>query len=97
MAGAYAIGGKTEVVEKLVGNLNTDVEDYQDLSYTFGSGLRDRAMILETLLSMDEQTQAATLVKDISEQLSSQRWFNTQALSYSLLAIGKFCRRKRGE
>ncbi len=90
LAGAYAIGGKTEVVQRLVGNLNTEVQDYQDLSYTFGSGLRDRAMILETLLSMNEQTRAATVVKYISEQLSSQRWFNTQALSYSLLAIGKF-------
>lgn len=90
LAGAYAIGGKTEVVEKLVGNLDSDVSEYQELSYTFGSRLRDRAMILETLISLDKQTEAAELVKYISEELSSQRWYNTQALSFSLLAVGKF-------
>lgn len=90
LAGAYAIGGKTEVVEKLVGNLDTDVDPYQELSYTFGSRLRDRAMILETLLNLDKKTEAAELVKYISEELSSNRWHNTQALSFSLLAVGKF-------
>lgn len=90
LAGAYAIGGKTEVVERLVGNLDTDVEKYQELSYTFGSRLRDRAMILETLISLNKRTEAAELVKYISEELSSQRWHNTQALSFSLLAVGKF-------
>ena len=59
LAGAYAIGGKTEVVEKLVGNLDSDVSEYQELSYTFGSRLRDRAMILETMISLDKQTEAA--------------------------------------
>lgn len=90
LAGAYAIGGKTEVVERLIGNLDSDVKEYQELSYTFGSRLRDRAMILETLIRLDKQTESAELVKYISEELSSQRWYNTQALSFSLLAVGKF-------
>ncbi|MEZ5043575.1 MAG: MG2 domain-containing protein [Saprospiraceae bacterium] len=90
LAAAYALAGKPEVANAIVEKLDTEVADYVELSYTFGSGLRDRAMILETLVLLDKKTQAATLVKYISERLSSSSWYNTQAISFSLLAIGKF-------
>lgn len=90
LAAAYAEAGKVEVAKQLIQNLGTEVGDYQELSYTFGSGLRDRAMILETLNILGDKNGASIMVKDISEEMSSNRWYNTQAVSYCLLAIGKF-------
>ncbi|MCB9264686.1 MAG: hypothetical protein H6558_06660 [Lewinellaceae bacterium] len=90
LAAAYAAAGKPEAAKAITANLGTDVPEYRELSYTYGSTLRDKAMILETLLMMGEREKAAPLVKYISEELSSRRWCSTQSLSFSLMAIGKY-------
>ncbi|GJM32271.1 MAG: membrane protein [Saprospiraceae bacterium] len=90
LAAAYAVAGKKEIAEQIINQLSTEVEAYQELADTYGSDLRDRAMILETLIILGKQNEAATLVKYISEQLSNTQWHSTQTLSYALLAIGKF-------
>ena len=90
LAAAYAAAGKPEAAQAISSDLATKVADYQELSYTYGSALRDQAMILETLVLLGEREKAATLVQDISKALSSRRWCSTQEISFSLLAIGKY-------
>lgn len=90
LAAAYAQAGKPDVAKQLINGLSTQVPDYNELSYTYGSGLRDRAMILEALTIMGEEETAAELLLSMSEELSSQQWFSTQTTAYCLLAIGKF-------
>ncbi len=90
LAAAYAISGKKKVAEKLIANLSTAVDDYTELDYTFGSGLRDQAMILETLNLMKMDKKAFSLLKEISAQLSSKRWFGTQTTSYALIAVAGY-------
>lgn len=90
LAAAYAAAGKPEVAKTISSGRSTQVRAYQELSYTYGSALRDRAMILEALVLMGEREKAASLVKYISDELSSSRWCSTQEISYSLLAIGKY-------
>ena len=90
LAAAYALAGKTEVARQLLNNSSTTVEDYQELSYTYGSGLRDRAIILETLVLMKDKVQSTEMARAISDELSSQRWYGTQTVSYALLAMSKY-------
>ena len=90
LAAAYAEIGKPEVAEALVKSLKTTVKAYRELSYTYGSGLRDEAMILETLVGMKDMDKAGSIAKSISKQLSASSWHGTQTVAYSLLAIGKF-------
>jgi len=90
LAAAYALAGKPEVGKQIVGDLTKVVESYTELSYTYGSQLRDQAMILEVLIQLKDKQGAAEMAVEISEKLSSGHWYNTQALSYSLLAMGKF-------
>ncbi len=90
LAAAYAQIGRNEVAKELANSLNTTVKDYTELAYTYGSGLRDEAMILEALVQMKDLDKAGNLAKRISTQLSSGRWYGTQTVAYSLLAIGKF-------
>ncbi len=90
LAAAYALAGRKSVARTMVNELSTKVADYTETAYTFGSSLRDEAMILETLMLLDDKKKAADLVVDISEGLSSGRWYNTQAIAYSLMSIGKF-------
>ena len=90
LAAAYAQAGKKDVGQTIVKNLSRDIQDYTELSYTFGSALRDRALVTETLLLLGDRTAAGEMVKYLSDALSSQRWLSTQETSFCLLAIGKF-------
>ncbi len=90
LAAAYAISGKKEVAKELINNLATSVEDYTEMSYTFGTSLRDHAMIVETLTILNEKEKAMDLVETISGQISGNRWWGTHTLAYTLMAIGKF-------
>ncbi len=89
LAAAYAVSGKPEVAQQIIDDLSKEVDNYTELSYTFGSSLRDRAMIIETLVILNDQAGAMELVEVISDQISSNRWWNTQALAFSFVAIGK--------
>lgn len=90
LAAAYQLAGKPEVAQALVKELGTHVEPYKEMSYSYGSTERDMAMIIEALVIMGDHQKAAPIVRALSKQLSSQRWFNTQATAYSLMAISKY-------
>ena len=90
LAAAYALIGKTEVAQQLANSAGTEVENYRELSYSYGSPLRDHAMILETLHLLKEKDKAGDMVRRMAKQLSSDTWYSTQTLAYSLLAISKY-------
>lgn len=99
LAAAYAKAGQPEAAKKMVANLTTSIKPYQELAYTYGSDVRDRAIILETLVLLNEKVKAFALVKEISASLSnSSYWMSTQSIAYSLKAIGMFVSsEKRGD
>jgi alpha-2-macroglobulin len=90
LAGAYMLIGKKEVARKLVAGLSTSVASYRELSYTYGSSLRDQAMILEVLTLMGDMVSGRKLVDEIAGQMASGHWQSTQTTAYVLLAIGRF-------
>lgn len=90
LAAAYALAGHKNVANELVANASmTDYSDSQR-DYSYGSEERDMAMIIETLVLLDRQSDAAELVMKLSKALSSQQWMSTQTTAYSLLAISKY-------
>jgi uncharacterized protein YfaS (alpha-2-macroglobulin family) len=90
LAGAYLLAGKREVARQLAAGLDTRVSAYRELSYTYGSSLRDQAMILEVLTLMGDQVQAKKLVDEIAAQMASGSWYSTQTTAFVLLSIAKF-------
>ena len=59
------------------------------MPYTFGSLLRDRAVVLMglTLLGRDEDADA--LLEEVSAQLSDEYWYSTQSVSFALVAVAQ--------
>ena len=90
LAAAYQIAGNTEIAKKLINNAVYYIKPYRELWYTYGSDVRDKAMIIETLSLMNQKTKAAQLIKEISAQLCKNEWMSTQTTAYSLIAISKF-------
>lgn len=92
LAATYMIAGQPEVAKNLIAGLPHAVTPYTQMSYTYGSGERDEAMILETLTLMNEKTKAASVVKDLSKSFSGDMWMSTQTTAYGLIAISKFAK-----
>ncbi|KAA2244461.1 hypothetical protein F0L74_00315 [Chitinophaga agrisoli] len=91
LAATYRLSGQPEVADALVKNLPTVVKPYSQLGGTFGSDLRDKALILETLTAMGQRARAGEMVKQIAAQLSQEAWYSTQTTAYSLIAIAHYC------
>lgn len=90
LAAAYQLAGKNRAALDMVMNLGTEVVKYNEMDYTFGSDVRDKAMILETLCLLDMSKKAFDIVKEISAELSKENWLSTQTTAYSLIAVSKF-------
>jgi len=96
LAGAYLLAGKPEVAQWLINGIGITVSPYSELSNTYGSDLRDRAMILEILCLMNMKTKAAPLARDIAAELCKSGWLSTQTSSYCLIALSSFYGRSTG-
>ncbi|HTX87703.1 MAG TPA: MG2 domain-containing protein [Bacteroidales bacterium] len=90
LAGAYQLAGKPETAQSLTGQASPSVTPYRDDYYTFGSDLRDKAIIAEVLCLMNQKTKAAPLIQDISAELCSENWYSTQSTAFALLAASLY-------
>jgi uncharacterized protein YfaS (alpha-2-macroglobulin family) len=91
LAAAYAKAGQPEAATKLIANLSTTVKPYRELSYSYGSDVRDKALILETLAALNDKTKAFAVLKEISKYLGDYGyWMSTQETAFCLKAIGAF-------
>lgn len=90
LAAAYYLSGQADIAKKISSQLNDEVKDYIEFSGTYGSKLRDKAIILDCKLSMKTDNQTTNLIKEISGDLASTEWYSTQSLSYSITALGKY-------
>jgi len=91
LAAAYKLIGQDAIASKLIYGLSTSVTPYQQMSFTYGSDMRDEGMILETLTEMGRRTQALTVLRSLAAKLSKDSWYSTQATAFALIGISKYC------
>jgi uncharacterized protein YfaS (alpha-2-macroglobulin family) len=89
LAAAYALGKRNDVAVEMISKLSTEVKPYQEMSYTYGSELRDKAIIMEAFLAMGKNTESMDMARTIAASLSNENWYSTQSTSFALLAMGK--------
>jgi uncharacterized protein YfaS (alpha-2-macroglobulin family) len=89
LAAAYELAGLRDAAAPLAGGNALAVRDYRAADYTFGSVLRDRGLVLQAMVTLDELDRAEPLVRAISDELGSGQWYSTQAVAYSLLAMSQ--------
>ncbi|MDR3338128.1 MAG: alpha-2-macroglobulin [Treponema sp.] len=98
LAAAYWYAGQRDTARNLVNSLNTRParSQYRELSGTFGSALRDKAIILETLVLLGDTGRAKALFEEIARELSRDQWLSTQETAYALLALIPYMRGNAG-
>jgi uncharacterized protein YfaS (alpha-2-macroglobulin family) len=96
LAAAYQLAGQPEVGKKLVSGAPTLVKAYSELSGTYGSELRDEAMMLEALVLLGDP-QAQSLAQRVSKRLTNDEWLSTQETAYSLVAMARYVQKVGSE
>ncbi|MCL2231050.1 MAG: MG2 domain-containing protein [Treponema sp.] len=98
LAAAYWHAGQRDIARTMTRDLALPTGDYRELSQTFGSSLRDKAMVLETLVlltgapgaTQGDVARTRSLFDEISGVLSSEQWLSTQETAYALLAMSPY-------
>ena len=91
LAAAYKLAGQDNTALDLISGLPTSFDPRPSPGITFGSDLRDQAMVLETLTIMGRKAKASELLPTIAARLSQDYWYSTQTTAYALIAIARYC------
>ncbi|GGB85294.1 membrane protein [Flavobacterium suaedae] len=88
LAAAYALAGQKSAGMELLNQSSLDVtgKNY----YYYGSAYRNRAMMLETLILLEEKEKAFRMAKQIAKEMSSSSWMSTQTTAFCLFSMSKF-------
>ncbi|MFN5170184.1 MAG: alpha-2-macroglobulin family protein [Cyclobacteriaceae bacterium] len=99
LAAAYATAGQEAAAKDIIARLSLTVKSYQEMAYSYGSDVRDKAIILETLVKLNDRTRAFEIVKELSATLSNENyWMSTQAVAWAFNSIAAFAgQEQRGE
>lgn len=90
LAAAYHLVGQGDMARRLTKELSKQIPEYVELGNTFGSSIRDKALIVQALAAMNRRDEAADLIQQLSDRLCEDKWMNTQATAYALVAVAKY-------
>ncbi len=87
LAAAYYISGQKDVAKKVYQSSQTEITTYRETGGTFGSGLRDRALIAYCMIKMDELAMAGKMLLSVTKEYHPWGWYSTQETSIALLSL----------
>lgn len=96
LAAAFALTGRQEVAQRLIRQSKAEVSPYRELGGTYGSDLRDKAMMLETMTILGMKSAAVPLAREVANALAGKEWLSTQTSAYAILALAKFAGNETG-
>lgn len=93
LAAAYAVLGKKDVARDLlakISDLGIYDTSYRYTSGSFRSNVRDMAMLLDAVVTVDPESPLISgLVDQLAGKMQDGRWGTTQENAFAFLAIGK--------
>ncbi|MDE3001442.1 MAG: MG2 domain-containing protein [Gemmatimonadota bacterium] len=92
LAAAYHLAGVERTAAQILIPAGKRVEEYNESGGTYGSGMRDLAIILNTLVMFERWSEADEVAKELGLALASQKWYSTQTTGFMLLSLGKYVR-----
>ncbi len=91
LAMSYQYIGLKDAAQDVLGPLSNTVPTYNEAGYTYGSDMRDRGLLLATLVSVNADKDLTWQVAEhVANDLSSDQWYSTQSIAWALLAMSEF-------
>jgi len=90
LAAAYLLAGIPEAATALTQNLSyTKTSTYDSPGFTYGSTLRDQAMVLEVLVLMKKDEEAFELASKMADEMRVS-YLSTQTAAFALYSMARF-------
>lgn len=89
LAAAYQLSGLRDAARAITPADPMSVRSVRGRDLSFGSPLRDHAMVLQSLVVLGRMDLSQDLVRAVSGQLSSDDWYSTQSVAWSLMAMAQ--------
>ncbi len=96
LAVAYALAGQKTAGLQLLNTTPLTNQTYNSYYY-YGSFERNMAMMLETLIALDDKVHSFETANKIAESLSKNQWMSTQTTAFCLNAMAKFAKKNGSE
>jgi alpha-2-macroglobulin len=87
LAMAYSLVGQQDVAQDLVKNVATLFPVYREMSYTYGSTMRDEAIMMEASHILKREKQRNVLLEKIRLALNSGMYMSTQETAFALKSV----------
>jgi alpha-2-macroglobulin len=92
LAAAYARSGKADIARSLTAGLSRTVPAYRDSRFSFGSDLRDLALICLALQETGDRDSAFKVLRVLAGQMNSGGWYSTHSLAMGLWAYTRYAK-----
>ena len=86
LAAAYAVSGKTKQATELMTREGSG--DYNAADFTYGSSLRDKAVVLQALALTDDMGQALPAALEVAESIN-KGLYSTQEAAFAAMAMDR--------
>lgn len=94
LAAAYHLAGMPAAAGQLLDHATIDVAPYRETGGTYGTELRDRAMMLYLAELTGREEAAGELFGKVNAALGTERYLSTHETGYALLAVGEHLERR---
>lgn len=95
LAAAYACAGQKDAAGRCIEGIPEAAGAYDQQGCTYGSELRDAAIIAVALMQLGEVGRASGVVQRITRDLGSDGWHSTQGTAFGLMAVARFTAQER--
>lgn len=96
LASAWLAAGRRDLAEGLIPQVLPMPREKRSLSGTLGSPVRDRAILIDTLLAIQPDHPALpALVQQLADSGRAGEWRSTQDTAFAVLALGRYLRQNR--
>ena len=90
LAAAYAISSKPDIAQQLLANKTVDISPYRSTGGTYGSELRDFALIAQVYNYSGDQAKYSAIIEKIAKKLNENNWYSTHSTSYALISVAQY-------
>lgn len=90
LAASYHLSGNEDVARSIKGSSQYKIEGYRELAGTYGSALRDQALIAYLLVKMGDSRTASSLLRQVAASFGIGGWYSTQETAMAVLCVGAY-------
>ena len=88
LAAAYAVSGKVKTAQEIVAKGSASTGDYGAADFTYGSSLRDKAVVLQVLALSDDLAQALPAALEVAEYIN-KGYYSTQEAAFAAMGMDR--------